>query len=63
MVLIGQLRELGITPSRREDNIKMVLKLLETDRVQESVHRLQDGMDSPGFEYWQTKKGYFSYRL
>ena len=28
----------------------MVLKLLERDGVQESVQRLEDGIESPGFE-------------
>jgi hypothetical protein len=65
---IGQLRKLGISSGRRKNNIKMVLKLLERDWVQESVQRLEDGMESPGFEYRQAKKGFSispkrSYRL
>jgi hypothetical protein len=31
MVLVEQLRKLGISWSRREDNIKMVLKLLHRE--------------------------------
>ena len=39
----------------------MVLRRLEGDGVQKTVQRLEDGMDSPGFEYRQAKKkGFFS---
>jgi hypothetical protein len=55
MVLEGQLSRLGIS-SRREDNIKMVLKRLAREGIQESVQRLEGGMDSPGFEHRQAKK-------
>ena len=39
----------------------MVLRRLEGDGVQKTVQRLEDGMDSPGFEYRQAKKKDFSH--
>jgi hypothetical protein len=56
MALEGQLSRLGISSSRRKDNIKMVLKRLERGRIQGSIQRLEYGMDSPGFEHRQTQK-------
>lgn len=55
---MGQLRKLGTTSSRREDNIKMVLKLLQRDGVHESVQRLEEGMESRGSNTGRRRKGF-----